>query len=67
MDLDLQLDLFRAALDEIEQDGDLVNKALEVTLEDWSHTEYLVERYSIPQNGPYVQAGFHTGYAKRRT
>jgi hypothetical protein len=45
MDLDLQLELFELALDEI-GDGDLTNQVLEITLED--QTEIRVLRYALP-------------------
>jgi hypothetical protein len=45
MDLDLQLELFELALDEI-GDGDLINQVLEITIED--QTEIRVLRYALP-------------------
>jgi hypothetical protein len=45
MDLNLQLELFELALDEI-GDGDLTNQVLEITLED--QTEIRVLRYALP-------------------
>ncbi len=47
MDLDLQLELFEAALDELHRDDDLVNQVLEVTLTDLGD-EIEVLRYSLP-------------------
>jgi hypothetical protein len=47
MDLDLQLELFTAALDELDQDGDLVNQVLEVTLLD-ANDEVDLVRYRLP-------------------
>jgi hypothetical protein len=35
-------------LDEIELDGDLVNKVLEVTLETADADDVLIDRYSLP-------------------
>jgi hypothetical protein len=47
MDLDLQRELFKAALDEIERDGDLVNQVLEISMrEDGGEIE--VVRYKMP-------------------
>jgi hypothetical protein len=45
MDLDLQLELFELALDEV-GDGDLINQVLEITLED--QTEIRILRYTLP-------------------
>jgi len=45
MDLDMQIELFDQAMDEIAADGDLVNQVLEVTLEDDS---LHVRRYRLP-------------------
>jgi len=45
MDLDLQLELFELALNEV-GDGDLVNKALEITLRE--DNEVRVLRYALP-------------------
>ena len=47
MDLDLQLELFTVALDELDQDGDLVNQVLEVTLLD-ANDEVDLVRYRLP-------------------
>ncbi len=48
LDLDLQIELFEQALLELADDPDLVNKVLEITLED----EALhVRRYELPKNG----------------
>ena len=45
MDLDLQIELFEIALEEV-GDGDLVNGVLEVTLADYDEMRIL--RYSLP-------------------
>jgi hypothetical protein len=47
MDLDLQLELFEAALDELDCDNDLVNQVLEITLPDPAD-EIEVLRYKLP-------------------
>lgn len=47
MNLDLQMELFDQALDEIAADGDLVNQVLEITMEDDS---LHVRRYRLPEN-----------------
>jgi hypothetical protein len=45
MDLDMQIELFGQALDELETDDDLVNRVLEITMEgDSLH----VQRYRLP-------------------
>ena len=48
MDLDMQCELFEAVLDEIDEDVDLVNMVLEVTLETSESDEIIVERYALP-------------------
>jgi hypothetical protein len=47
MDLDLQLELFETALDELDRDSDLVNQVLEISLQD-SGEEIDVLRYKLP-------------------
>lgn len=47
MDLDLQLEMFEEALDELDRDRDLVNEVLEVSLSD-SGEEFEVTRYKLP-------------------
>ena len=47
MDLDLQLELFGVALDELDRDSDLLNQVLEVTLED-ADEEIEIRRYRLP-------------------
>lgn len=46
MDLDMQLELFEQALDELEADPDLINQVLEITCEEDALT---VRRYSLPK------------------
>jgi len=46
MDLDMMMELFEVALRALEQDGDLVNHVLEVTLEG---DEIRILRYILPQ------------------
>jgi hypothetical protein len=48
LDLDLQLELFEVALDEI-GDGDLINQVLEITLLD--DNEIHILRYALPSEG----------------
>jgi hypothetical protein len=49
MDLDMQLELFEQALDELQADADLVNQVLEITMEeDALH----VRRYQLPAVEP---------------
>lgn len=45
MDLDMQLELFEQALDELEADPDLINKVLEITCE---QDGLQVRRYHLP-------------------
>jgi hypothetical protein len=45
MDLDMQLELFEQALDELETDADLVNQVLEIT---WDEEALQVRRYRLP-------------------
>jgi hypothetical protein len=45
MDLDMQIELFERALDELEVDRDLVNQVLEITLED---NNLYIRRYQLP-------------------
>jgi len=45
MDLDMQIELFDQAMDELATDGDLVNQVLEVTMED---DTLHVRRYRLP-------------------
>jgi hypothetical protein len=47
MDLDLQLELFEVALDELDRDDDLLNQVLEVNLED-PEEEIEIRRYRLP-------------------
>ncbi len=47
MDLDLQLEMFEAALDELDSSHDLVNEVLEISLPDASE-EFEVLRYKMP-------------------
>ena len=47
MDLDLQLEMFEVALDELDRDDDLVNQVLEISLQD-SGEEFEVLRYKMP-------------------
>lgn len=47
MDLDMQLELFEAALDELAH-GDLINQVLEITLDDDVASDIAVRRYKLP-------------------
>ncbi len=47
MDLDLQLELFEVALDELDRDDDLLNQVMEVNLED-PDEEIEIRRYQFP-------------------
>jgi len=46
VDLDVQLELFERALEELTADGDLINQVLEITLGD--NDELRVLRYHLP-------------------
>lgn len=46
MDLDMQLELFDEALDELARNADLVNQVLEITLED---DDIHIQRYLLPK------------------
>jgi len=48
MDLDLQLELFEVALDDLDAMPDLVNQVMEVTLKSASAEEIGVIRYGLP-------------------
>ena len=48
MDLDMQLELFEVALDELDRDDDLVNQVLEITLPE-SDGEIEIRRYRLPR------------------
>jgi hypothetical protein len=45
MDLDMQLELFEQALDELESDADLVNQVLEITMDE---SAIDIRRYQLP-------------------
>jgi Domain of unknown function (DUF5615) len=47
MDLDLQVELFSIALDELENDDNLINQVLEVTLPDNQGSEIAILRYRL--------------------
>lgn len=47
MDLDMQIELFQQALDELAADADLVNQVLEVT---WEEETFHIRRYELPSD-----------------
>lgn len=49
MDLDMQIELFDQAMDELDTDSDLVNQVLEITMEDDS---LHIRRYRLPVTDP---------------
>jgi hypothetical protein len=49
MDLDVQIEMFEQALDELAIDADLVNQVLEITLD--SGEEFHILRYRLPAGG----------------
>jgi len=49
MDLDMQIELFEAALVALGEDDDLVNQVLEVTLGDADDAELVVVHYAFPE------------------
>lgn len=48
MDLRMQLESFDATLDELESDDDLINQAIEVTLDDPDAGKLQIVRYAFP-------------------
>lgn len=48
MDLDLQLDLFEAAMDEIDREPGLINQVLEVSAATLSASGFQIRRYALP-------------------
>jgi len=48
MDLDMQIELFAAALDELGDAGDLVNAVIEATIHASRDTEIVIVRYALP-------------------
>lgn len=48
MDLDMQIGLFEAALDVLDEDDDLINQVIEVFLADPGDTELDIVRYALP-------------------
>lgn len=48
MDLDMQLELFAVALDVVDQEGELINRVVEVTAQDPSSDEFIVVCYALP-------------------
>ena len=48
MDLDMQIKLFETALDELDQNSDLINQVLEITLDDANDAEFTIIRYELP-------------------
>jgi hypothetical protein len=49
MDLNMQLELFRVVLVVLNEDGDLTNQVLEVTLEDAGSADIAISRYTLPE------------------
>lgn len=50
MDLNLQLDLFDTAMDELDQDPDLINQVLEVSASTPAATAFQIRRYALPSS-----------------
>ena len=48
MDLDMQLELFEAKLDEFADNEDLINQVLEITLDDDEASDIVMRRYKLP-------------------
>jgi hypothetical protein len=48
MDLGMQIELFEVALDALDSDGDLINQAREVTLDDADEASLTLVRYTLP-------------------
>ena len=51
MDLDMQLELFEVALDDLDAQPDLVNQVLEISLENSIDEDIRVVRYALPDEG----------------
>ena len=49
MDLDMQLEMFEVALDELDAQPDLVNQVLEVSLESDADAKMRMVRYALPE------------------
>jgi hypothetical protein len=47
MDLDLPLELFDAALDALDEDDNIINRVVEITLDDAKDAEMTVTRYEL--------------------
>jgi hypothetical protein len=50
MDLDMQIKLFETGLDELDQNCDLINQVLEITLDDANDAEFTIIRYELPSD-----------------
>ena len=50
MDLDMQIKLFETGLDELDQNCDLINQVLEITLDDANNAEFTIIRYELPSD-----------------
>ena len=48
MDLDMQIKVFETALDELDQNSDLINQVLEITLDHANDAEFTIIRYELP-------------------
>ena len=48
MDLDMQINPFETALDELDQNSDLINQVLEITLDDANDAEFTIIRHELP-------------------
>ena len=51
MDLDMQIEMFEVALDDLDAQPDLVNKVLEISLESGIDEDIRVVRYALPNEG----------------
>ncbi|SEH41934.1 DUF5615 family PIN-like protein [Magnetospirillum fulvum] len=51
MDLDMQMELFEVALDDLDTQSDLVNQVLEITLSSETDADIRIVRYSLPAEG----------------
>ena len=63
MDLDMQIKLFETALDELDQNSDLINQVLEITLDHANDAEFTIIRYELPT----LPFPFPEGAARRRS
>jgi hypothetical protein len=50
MDLDVQLEMFGVALDELDREADLTNQIMEINLDTWDDDSFEIRRYRLPDD-----------------